>query len=181
MDLYTKGKQRFLGINASINKQRLPVVFVKVKKFKAPIILDYGCGRYIDHIRKHVESMGKKYLPFDPFNMSRETNEETQRAINEAIEKGIPVDVVCSNVLNMIEEDSVIQEIAFIIMTIVLRTKGTAYITAHYDKRYPSGVIAPDRFQRNVHINDYLRFFPGAEAKYNVIRLEGDRVHAYDK
>ena len=68
--------QTFTSSATSINRSKLPAVYSKAT-LTAPMLLDYGCGKYIDHIREHVLSLHKTYLPYDPFNQPKEENAST--------------------------------------------------------------------------------------------------------
>ena len=63
-------------------------------------------------------------------------------------------------------------------MMIANRTGGTVYVTVKFDNRYGKGVIGPDQYQRNVPIEEYLRFFPGATILYRVLKYEGGKADA---
>ena len=126
--------QKYTSAATSINSAKLPAVFKKLPE-KPVALLDYGCGKYTDHIRA--------------------------------------VDVVCSNVLNVIAEDSVIESIAADIRRIIVGG-GTAYITVYEGNRSGAGrQTGPDQWQRNEKLSAYLRFFPGAEIRRGMIIVKG--------
>ena len=151
----------------SINKVKLPAVFRKAC-FRSDVILDYGCGKYTDHIRSHLN--GKEYLPFDPFNQPDEVNRATHNTINNAIKKRIPVDVVCSNVLNVIDDSGTIRTIAEGLESLTAATGGTAYITVYEGNRSGIGKqTGPDQYQRNEPLSSYLRYFRNATIKNGMI------------
>lgn len=166
--------QNFTSRNTSINSTKLPTVFRKVKQFN-PIIFDYGCGRYTDHIRKHL--LGKcVYLPYDPYNKTPEDNKASKFVLSLAIKDGYPVDVVCSNVLNVIDDQGTIESIAKEIETIITTTGGTGYITVYEGNK--SGIgrqTGPDQYQRNEPIKNYLKYFSHATIKNGVITVSKKR------
>ncbi len=109
-----KNVQVITSKNTSINSTKLPSVYSKINwgklmeewliqtggKNPIGIVLDYGCGRYTDHIQDFVNSKGFYYLGFDPYwNNICFVDELTQIS---KINGGGLAAVVCSNVLNVI-------------------------------------------------------------------------------
>lgn len=100
--------------NTSINSSKLPAVYNKINWEELwvewvtqngglnpiGIILDYGCGRYTQHIQDFVNSKGFYYLGYDPYwNNIDFANELDQLS---KINGGGLAAVICSNVLNVI-------------------------------------------------------------------------------
>ena len=98
--------QRFTSAATSINSHKLPAVYSKVK-FSAPVVLDIGCGKYTDHIRDRLTEQGIDYLPYDPYNQTMSRNVISTYDAKHYIETGNPLAVVCSNVLNVIDNDEI--------------------------------------------------------------------------
>lgn len=164
--------QKYSGKGTTVNSQKLPIIYKHVK-FKAKIVLDYGCGKYTDHIARFVEDQGIRYVPFDPFNKSEEVNQYANKVVSDCVSRGERLDIVCSNVLNVIAEDQIVQKIAVLLMLIADLTGGSVYVTVNFDKRYGRGEIKPGQYQRNEPIENYLRFFPDASILYRVLTYEG--------
>lgn len=163
-------KQTFTSAATSINSSRLPAVYGKLPAVPR-VLLDYGCGRYVDHIRSALP--GTYYLPYDVFNQPPAVNAATLAAVDGYHYNGVPVSVVCSNVLNVIMEDAIIEGIAANIRDII-RDGGTAYITVYEGDRSGQGrQTGPDQYQRNQPLRDYLRFFPGADIRRGMIVWKG--------
>lgn len=159
-------KQTYTSAATSINANRLPAVFRKLPE-KPLVLFDYGCGRYTEHIREALP--GTAYLPYDAFNQPEAVNTRSRRYAESFHAAGVAVDVVCSNVLNVIAEDTVIDSIAADIAHII-RGGGCAYITVYEgDKTGRGRQTGPDQYQRNERLRDYLRFFPGAEIHRGMI------------
>ena len=73
--------QSFTSKETSINSVKLPAVY-KRATFSAPVVLDYGCGKYTEHIRRVIPE-GVDYLPYDPFNQPDDVNRASLRkAVN---------------------------------------------------------------------------------------------------
>lgn len=157
--------QTYTSSATSINKAKLPAVYNKAT-FDAPFVLDYGCGKYTDHIRAFLNKQGRELFPFDPYNQPEYVNNETTSRMCISFSHRIPLDVVCSNVLNVIDDVDTIRAIANQLQTIVERTGGTAYITVYEGDRSCIGrATGIDQYQRNEPLRNYLKYFP-----YGVIR-----------
>ena len=154
--------QTYTSASTSINKAKLPAVYRKVS-FRGRTVLDYGCGKYIEHIIKHL--LGEdcaSYLPYDPYNQSPMDNATTDEIVTQLLDNGIPVDMVCSNVLNVIDDDNVIRDIVSRIEEVVTISNGTAFITVYEGDRSGTGrKTGRDQYQRNEPLKSYLRFFDG--------------------
>lgn len=153
--------QTFTSASTSINSTRLPAVY-RTAPLNHRYVIDYGCGKYVAHIREAVAP--RAYFPYDPFNQPADVNDATMTFIRVAMQEHIPLDIVCSNVLNVIDSDTVVTDIAKQICDIVETTGGTAYITVYEGNR--SGVgrqTGADQYQRNAPHHQYLRFFRNAK------------------
>ena len=148
--------QKFSSKNTSVNTKQLPAVYSKINWDKLPkhmlSILDYGCGRdtsYLEewlNICQHVPH----YIKFDPNWCSKEENNYAEECI------GFANIFVCSNVLNVIDDEKVIEDIC------QKASKHKIYFITVYEGN-KSGVgkqSKEDCYQRNERAKDYLRFFP---------------------
>lgn len=165
--------QAFTSAATSINSNKLPKVYGKLPPLgRNSLLLDYGCGRYTDHIRAALDVV---YLPYDPFNQPEAVNQQSLALVRIAQHIHMPVTIVCSNVLNVINDDDAIQAIANRIQDIVQCSGGTAYITVYAGDR--SGIgrqTGPDQWQRNEPLRNYLRFFRSATIRNNMIIIGGN-------
>lgn len=163
--------QQFTSKATSINNTKLPTVYRKAS-FGSRLIFDYGCGKYIDHIRQYL--LGKHvYLPYDPYNQPEDYNKASRFILSVASASKDPVDVVCSNVLNVIDDLDTIQSIADDIQSIIA-TGGTAFITVYEGNRSGIGKqTGKDQYQRNEPLRNYLRFFRNATIKNGMIVVNG--------
>jgi hypothetical protein len=159
--------QSYTSSATSINSTKLPAVFRRAT-ITAPAVLDYGCGRYTDHIKASLPDTD--YLPYDPFNQPDDVNRESYNAMLHYIKTGNKVDVTCSNVLNVIDDDDTIKQIAGVIEWIVSRSGGTGYVTVYEGNRSGTGrQTGPDQYQRNEPLRNYLRFFRNARISNGMI------------
>lgn len=165
--------QTYTSKNTSINSGKLPAVYGKAK-LTASLVMDYGAGRYTDHIRDHVNALHKTYLPYDPYNLPDERNAVTATLVCNAMYVHFPVDVICSNVLNVIDDDREVQKIARHIEEITTASGGTGYVTVYEGNRSGTGKqTGPDQYQRNEPLRNYLRYFRNATIQNGMIIVKG--------
>jgi len=165
--------QNFTSSATSINRSKLPAVYGKAT-LTAPLVFDYGCGKYTDHIKEHVKADHHVYLPYDPYNQPDDVNKFSVTMVINAMHVRFPVDVICSNVLNVIDSDSEVSRICHHIEEIATTTGGTGYVTVYDGDRSCVGrQTGRDQYQRNAPLSDYLRFFHNATIKNNMIIIKG--------
>ena len=165
-------KQEFSSANTSINSTKLPAVYRKID-WKAVGyeeatcggfgVLDYGCGKYFSHIEDFLDDViGAEFFPFDKFNQPKHVNEYSEQAVLD----GWVNCCVCSNVLNVIKEDEIIQSIANQIVEM-----GVPYFVSIYDgdKSGEGRKTKEDCYQRNEKVQEYLKYFPDAVIRHGVI------------
>ena len=166
--------QTFTSSATSINRSRLPAVFSKAQ-FPHKLVMDYGCGKYVDHIREHVLSLHKTYLPYDPYNQDDDRNAATATLVCNAMCLHYPVDVVCSNVLNVIDDDDTVRKIVRHLVEITTRSGGIGYVTVYEGDRSGTGrQTGTDQYQRNEPLRSYLRFFPDTAKIRNGMIIIGE-------
>jgi len=146
-------KQNYTSANTSVNKDKLPAVYSKVDFLAMATcfgmnVLDYGCGKY-DNGKEFCNEMGIDWFGYDPYNRSDEENKEALTII--------PNCILCSNVLNVIDSDEVVQQIVDDITGTELPYFFTIY---DGDKSGKGGQSKEDCYQRNEKVRAYLRFFP---------------------
>lgn len=170
--------QNYSSKGTSINKTKLPAVYRKVgdKALRGMRVLEYGCGRYTDHIREHLEKLQSTPYFFDPYNLPEEENQKTLNVMNSwmyQIFDTVPFNVViCSNVLNVIDDDETVNEI----IRKLVRNAIDVYITVYEgDKTGKGRQTGPDQYQRNEKASAYveriLKLGYWAELKNGVIHV----------
>lgn len=161
--------QTITSANTSINRSKLPAVYGKIT-ITDPFVFDYGCGKYTAHVHKHVAGQNAYYLPFDPYNKPNAINKASLKMLTACVNHKKPVTVICSNVLNVINDDSAVIKIADDIRNIVNATGGIGYVTVYEGNRSGSGrVTGKDQYQRNEPLRNYLRFFPSGKIEHGMI------------
>lgn len=143
-------RQNVTSANTSINKNKLPAVYKRIKLESGSRLLDYGCGKYIEHIKKHCNECGVSYYPYDPYNMTTESNDSTLNTLsNTCATIG-----VMSNVINVIDSDEVIKEA---INNAISLIDGKLYITVYEGNKSGVGKYTKDNcYQRNMRLKDYV-------------------------
>lgn len=145
--------QKNTSANTSINKSKLPTAY----KTYVPhgIVLDYGCGKYIDHIKQYCFDKGCiGYLPYDKYNQPDDINKAVL-----AFGRIHGADVIyCCNVLNVIDSDDAILDVLNDINT-CMHLYSTAYIQIYEgDKSGIGKVTKADCYQRNEPTSEYIKF-----------------------
>lgn len=151
--------QTYTSARTSMNARKLPKVYGKLPPLpRHSFLFDYGCGKYTDHIRSALP--GVVYCPYDPFNQPADVNARSLYYVRTAAHIRMPVTVVCSNVLNVIDDDDTLRDIAATIAWIVVRSGGTGYVTVYAGDRSGTGrQTGPDQYQRNEPLQAYLHLF----------------------
>lgn len=166
--------QTYTSKATSINSARLPAVYGKAP-LSASLVFDYGCGKHTDHIEEYVKAQHKVYLPYDPYNQTEDTNRVSVTIVLNAMYARFPVDIICSNVLNVIDDEDEIRKIANHIQEIASATGGTGYVTVYEGDRSGSGrQTGTDQYQRNEPLRSYLRFFRNASIHNGMIIVKED-------
>ena len=158
--------QTYTSANTSINSTKLPAVYSKIDYKKAweegnHIIADYGCGKF-DNAKDFVEGMGFKWLGYDKFNRSYAEN---IKFVDYLLDRAADI-MVCSNVLNVIDNEEEIARIARIIRNFSLCYFVTVY---EGDKSGNGRVTNNDCYQRNERVKEYLKYFPNSVVYKGVI------------
>ena len=83
--------------NTSINKEKFPRIYTHINwgYLKGMSVLDYGCGRYTEHIKKLMWLYDIEWHSYDPYWQIDSLNEEALHSN--------PDIVICSNVFNVLD------------------------------------------------------------------------------
>lgn len=152
--------QSFTSANTSINKNQLPAVFKKVKFKNGDTVLDYGCGKYTEHVRGFLAENSDgtiTYCPLDPYNQPDSIN---AKSLFDVIANGGANVIICSNVLNVIDSDETIKQIVESMKGLTGTLDSTICVTVYEgDKTGVGRQTGPDQYQRNERLKNYIRFF----------------------
>lgn len=143
-------KQSVTSANTSINSKRLPAIYGKICLNEGDRVLDYGCGRYTEHLTRYCLENHAELFPFDPFNIPEWKNKETREKL-----KNRPATIgIMSNVLNVIDSDEAIKEAIKNALSLI---SGKLYITVYEGDRTGHGkYTSNDSFQRNMKRKEYI-------------------------
>ena len=148
--------QNHTSAETSINSKKLPRIYKAVGAKIKPdaVFIDYGCGKYTDHITKYATERGAVAFFFDPYNQTEEVNQETLMAI---FHRNIDF-CLCSNVLNVIDTDYGVRDC---IKAAVYAGHGTAYFTVYEgDGKGVGRETKPGCWQRNEKLKSYVWYVP---------------------
>lgn len=182
--------QKYSSAATSINAAKLPAVYSRVSDAAyqwADKLLDYGCGRYVDHLIKYTtehSSIPEDYCyhycawyGYDRYNRSEADNVEALADFSESEKPFMKRMVFCSNVLNVIDSDDVVRGIAGFLTACAI--SGAAVMVTVYegDKSGHGRATKANCYQRNARVSDYLKYF-GADfvAKKGIITNRPDFV-----
>lgn len=122
-------------------------------------VLDYGCGRYIDHIADHVAQYRAEYLPYDLYNQPKDINLSSMQTVENVQKIAGKMVVVCANVLNVIDSDYIIESIADKFVGYAIGGAAVFVTVYEGDKSSIGRVTGTDQYQRNQKVREYLKFF----------------------
>lgn len=156
MENSVKIRQQYNSADTSINKTKLPAIFNKLdwealslarhKNGSCLVVLDYGAGRYTEHIRDFLTQYGILYFPYDPYNLPKKVNEISKRQKPDV--------VICSNVLNVIKENEIIEDIR----KFIKEKQCLYFITVYEGDGFGVGKETKEKcWQRNEKLSAYGR------------------------
>lgn len=152
-DLLDYVEQKYDSAVTSINSTKLPAIFSKVSFEPGTVNLDFGGGRY-DNVAEYLSQFDVVNLVYDPYNRAKEHNRE----VLDVVKKNGGADTVtCSNVLNVIEEESVRNNVIKNCKR-CLKSGGTAYFTVYEGDGTGSGKANDKRrsYQTNLKTSEYV-------------------------
>lgn len=144
--------QKYTSKNTSVNTTKLPAVYNKVCWDKLPEgarVLDWGCGKNTTLTSKVLEEHKITHIGYDPNWKSDKENNLAKSWL------GLANVFVCSNVLNVIDDDNVIKDIC-------LKASLHEYFFITIYEGDKSGVgkrSKEDCYQRNEKIKSYMQYF----------------------
>ena len=143
------GKQQITSKDTSISV--VNKIYTNKDFSRGSNILDYGGGKYDKNI-EYMAKKGCKVVIYDPYNRSNEYNKQTITFVNSQ-----PIHyIVCSNVLNVIKEDSVVEEVISNIAKIKSRNPGcTVYISVYEGDKTGISKETSKGWQRNLKTKEY--------------------------
>jgi hypothetical protein len=144
--------QNYTSKNTSVNTTKLPAVYNKVCWDKLPDgvrVLDWGCGKDTTLPSEMLDKHGLVHVGYDPNWKSEAENKVAESLLGDAEV------FVCSNVLNVIDDNNVIKDIC---------RKAVQhryfFITIYEGDKSGVGKRSKENcYQRNEKIKSYLQYF----------------------
>ena len=127
---------------------------------KGTVILDYGCGRFNTN-KDFAEAHGFKWYGYDP---GWKTETENAEALNCH-----PDIIICSNVLNVVDDDTM-----FEIMHHIDKYLVPVYYTIYEGDKSGIGKETTKGFQRNEKTSEYIGWF---QMLYDTVNKHGNIVY----
>ena len=143
-------KQAYTSAGTSINAVKLPAVYkvlAKYGKLAGASVLDYGCGKFIDHIFEFaMENHAHTWSGADKYN---QTDGHNRRVLDRWYDFSI-----LSNVLNVIKEEDVIKDV----LDDCLRYSPLCYVSIYEGNKTGKGCSTQNgqSWQRNEKKASYL-------------------------
>lgn len=157
-----KRKQRFTSADTSINSSKLPRGYKYAGIPAGAVVLDYGCGKHVEHLQRTATDRGWTWYGFDPFNRTETEN----RPAVDVIGAHAADYVLCCNVLNVIDDSEAVDDV---IRAAVSACKVAAVFTVYEGNRTGTGKqTGRDSWQRNERRAAYVDRMRAAG--YNVTR-----------
>lgn len=174
--------QKHSSKNTSVNIYHLPAVYSKVnwRKYANTIdncyVIDIGCGRIETQalISKHLHNRQiRHFVPYDPNHQCLISASMAVKLMNDEAVKKV---IVCSNVLNVIDNESDLNALIASIcnMSVIQESNGIYHMNPCYITVYEgdkSGIgreTKRDCWQRNEQLMTYLgKFNDYIKQKYN--------------
>ena len=164
--------QTYTSASTSINSTKLPAIYTRVSDSAyqwADKLLDYGCGRYVDHLIKYTPEHSNApededynycaWYGYDRFNRSDAANAEALADFAESEKLFVNRTVFCSNVLNVVDSDEVVAGIAGFLTSCAI-SGAAVFVTVYEGDRTGIGrATKTDCYQRNEKIANYLKYF----------------------
>lgn len=157
--------QNHTSKNTSINKEQFPRIYTHInwEHLKGMRVLDYGCGRYTEHIRKLMWRYDIEWYGYDPYWQIDKLNEEALHCE--------PQIVVCSNVFNVIDNVREVVRIHYFIRY-YLFPQFFFFNVFEGDKSGIGRTTKPDCWQRNEPLEEYL--YSDEVIKCRIATIKGD-------
>lgn len=164
-----QAEQKYSSAKTSINSTKLPAIYKMINFTPGTVGIDYGGGKF-DNARDWLAEQDVELWVYDPYNR---TSEENRQAVKAVRQNGGADFAICSNVLNVIAEDSARLNVLRNIKNLV-KSGGDIYITVYEGKGNAEEGETKSGYQRNRKTADYLdeiqQIFPDARRKGKLIK-----------
>ena len=138
--------QKYSSKDTCLNQ--VAAIYNKFQFPKGSRVLDYGGGRY-DKAKQYMAENGVEVMVYDKYNRTPDHN----AVVMAKAKQNTPDYVVCSNVLNVIAEDEIVDEVLFNLASF---TGSTVLITVYEGNGTGVGKVTTKGYQRNAKLCSYL-------------------------
>ena len=174
-NLWDTPDQQITSADTSINKEKLPAGYTKLKKLEVfkpgQRVVDIGGGRF-DNAVEDLAKQDVELLVYDPFNRTPEHN----KAVADVIADGGADVAVSNNVLNVIEEPENIKRVIEQAEN-AIKPGDKAYFTVYAGNRSSKGAQTSKGYQRNEPTSAYVSRVEEVFGEGNV-QSKGDLITA---
>ncbi len=131
-------------------------------------LFDYGCGKYLHTIQEHAAANGYSVVGYDPYNQTEQDNDRAVSVLHTCNA------IVCNNVLNVIDNNTVLHDICKGLAILSHINNITVYICVYTGNGTGKGAYTkPDCYQRNSKTPVYKpileKYFPKVTIKHGII------------
>lgn len=164
--------QQYSSKTTSINK--IAKIYKIATKYgyivKNDYILDYGCGKYLQHAQNYAIDNGFLVIGYDPYNQHEHVNTMNMEHTTMQHVTGI----VCNNVLNVLT-DSDMEPVLEHLQDLSTDYALTIMFSVYEGDRTGNGrATGKDQYQRNDKLAEYVRiislYFTHVSVKHGIIK-----------
>ncbi len=167
-DVWSYPKQLYDSADTSINVSKKPAGYNELKKRgeikDGDVIVDIGGGRF-DNLVEDAAEEGATVKVYDPFNRTPEHN----AAVVDSVKDGQADMAMSHNVLNVIQEDKNIIDIA-VQAENAIKPNGKAHFSVYEGTGKGEGKVTTKGYQRNQKTEAYIPLIEQIFGKGNVTR-----------
>lgn len=167
-DVWSYPKQLYDSADTSINVSKKPAGYNELKKRgeikDGDVIVDIGGGRF-DNLVEDAAEEGATVKVYDPFNRTPEHN----AAVVDSVKDGQADMAMSHNVLNVIQEDKNIIDIA-VQAENAIKPNGKAHFSVYEGTGKGEGKVTTKGYQRNEKTQAYVPLIEQVFGKGNVTR-----------
>jgi hypothetical protein len=154
--------------SAKTSVNQIPFLHKWIARYYAgrdKFVFDFGAGKH-GKVDQFMIDQKIAYAPYDPFNRLPLVNEHS----TQALKSGACDFVVCSNVLNVIEDEHLDHTISELLNATCLTKMRACYVTVYHKASLPKNRQVGNHFQRNEPLDWYKKKL---EEKFDVVIKNG--------
>jgi hypothetical protein len=156
--------------------RKIPMVYKQKQYFSlCPTILDIGCGKYFEDIRRFANvCYGATVFGYDPYNLSAKRNAQSLKNVLMCHNRAVDM-VICANVLNVLDRwEDIVDIVDF--AAACTSIDGCALFQIYEGDRSGIGKETTKGWQRNQKTEDYLA--PVYDNGFGTVIRKGNIIYA---